>query len=120
MANDLSITVNGTMRTVSAEPRTPLLYVLRNELKLTGPRFGCGLAQCGACAVLMDGKEVRSCITPVSSAAGTQVTTIEGLPSVWASEKGLKTSDAARTPYIRCNKRGSMSRCLNAAIAKAE
>jgi isoquinoline 1-oxidoreductase alpha subunit len=64
---------------VSAAPQTPLLYVLRNELKLTGPRLGCGLAQCGACAVLVDGKEVRACIAPVSSVVGKQVTTIEGL-----------------------------------------
>jgi isoquinoline 1-oxidoreductase alpha subunit len=96
MANDLSIAVNGATRMVSAAPGTPLLYVLRNELKLTGPRFGCGLAQCGACAVLVDGKEVRSCIAPVSSVAAKQVTTIEGLPGLWASEKGLNASDAAR------------------------
>jgi isoquinoline 1-oxidoreductase alpha subunit len=79
MANELKLTVNGAQHMVSAAPQTPLLYVLRNELKLTGPRLGCGLAQCGACAVLVDGKEVRACIAPVSSVVGKQVTTIEGL-----------------------------------------
>ena len=79
MANELTLTVNGAKHVVSAAPQTPLLYVLRNELKLTGPRLGCGVAQCGACAVLVDGKEVRACIAPVSSVVGKQVTTIEGL-----------------------------------------
>jgi isoquinoline 1-oxidoreductase subunit alpha len=97
MASELALSVNGARCVVSAAPTTPLLYVLRNELKLTGPRLGCGLAQCGACAVLVDGKEVRSCVTPVSSAAGKQVTTIEGLPAVWAAEKGLSAADAAAT-----------------------
>jgi isoquinoline 1-oxidoreductase subunit alpha len=97
MASELIISVNGARHSVSAAPQTPSLYVLRNELKLTGPRFGCGLAQCGACAVLVDGKEVRSCITPVPSAAGKRVTTIEGLPEVWAAEKGLSAAVAAKT-----------------------
>jgi nicotinate dehydrogenase subunit A len=73
--------VNGERKTVTVEPDTPLLYVLRNDLELNGPKFGCGLAQCGACSVLVDGKEVRSCVTPVSAVKG-QVTTIEGLGSV--------------------------------------
>jgi isoquinoline 1-oxidoreductase alpha subunit len=77
----LTLSVNGAKHTVSAAPETPLLYVLRNELKLTGPRFGCGIAQCGACAVLVDGKEVRACVAPVSTVAGKRVTTIEGLGS---------------------------------------
>ncbi|MEO8128260.1 MAG: (2Fe-2S)-binding protein [Bryobacteraceae bacterium] len=85
----LTLSVNGTKHVLPVAPDTPLLYVLRNELKLTGPRFGCGVAQCGACAVLVDGKEVRSCIAPASSAVGKRVTTIEGLPAVWAAEKGL-------------------------------
>ena len=96
MANELTLTINGTKHTVSATSDTPLLYVLRNEMRLTGPRFGCGLAQCGACAVLVDGKEVRSCITAVSSVAGKQVTTIEGLPALWAAQTGL-TPEAAQT-----------------------
>ncbi|HMF78794.1 MAG TPA: (2Fe-2S)-binding protein [Bryobacteraceae bacterium] len=97
MASELTLSVNGAKHVVSAAPETPLLFVLRNELKLTGPRLGCGLAQCGACAVLVDGKEVRACVAPVSSAIGKRVTTIEGLPEVWAAQKGLSAGDAAMT-----------------------
>jgi isoquinoline 1-oxidoreductase alpha subunit len=92
MAGELKLTVNGADHTASSKPETPLLYVLRNELKLSGPRYGCGIAQCGACAVLVDGKEMRSCITPVAAVVGKKVTTIEGLPEVWAEEKGLPLS----------------------------
>ena len=97
MANEITLSVNGTKQVVSAAPETPLLFVLRNELKLTGPRLGCGMAQCGACSVLLDGEEVRACITPISYAVGKQVTTIEGLPAVWAAEKSLSAADAANT-----------------------
>ena len=97
MASDLTLSVNGAKQVVSAAPETPLLFVLRNDLKLSGPRLGCGIAQCGACSVLLDGEEIRSCITPVSYAVGKQVTTIEGLPAVWAAEKGLSAADAAKT-----------------------
>ena len=75
----ISLKVNGATRSVPAEPDTPLLYVLRNDLSLNGPKFGCGLAQCGACTVHLDGDAVRSCATPVSAAAGRTVTTLEGL-----------------------------------------
>lgn len=75
----LTITVNGSDHLVEAEPDTPLLYVLRNDLGLHAAKFGCGLSQCGACTVLVDGEAVRSCIYPVSDAAGKQVTTLEGL-----------------------------------------
>ena len=77
MAN-ITLRVNGASRSVNVEPDTPLLYVLRNDLELNGPKFGCGLAQCGACTVLVDGKPVRSCVTPVSAIKGS-VSTIEGL-----------------------------------------
>src|ERR1700692_4209630 len=97
MANELTLSVNGAKQVVSAAPETPLLFVLRNELKLTGPRLGCGMAQCGACAVLLDGEEVRSCVAPLSYAVGKQVTTIEGLPAVWAEQKGLGAADASKT-----------------------
>jgi aerobic-type carbon monoxide dehydrogenase small subunit (CoxS/CutS family) len=97
MANELTLTVNGSSQKVSAAAETPLLYVLRNDLKLTGPRLGCGMAQCGACAVLVDGREMRSCITPVSAVVGKQVTTIEGLPAVWAAAKGVGTAAATNT-----------------------
>jgi aerobic-type carbon monoxide dehydrogenase small subunit (CoxS/CutS family) len=89
-----TIIVNGARRDVQAPGDTPLLYVLRNDLELSGPQFGCGLAQCGACSVLLDGKEIRSCITPLSSAAGKEVTTLEGLPARWAQQKGLAKADA--------------------------
>jgi isoquinoline 1-oxidoreductase alpha subunit len=97
MPGQLTLTVNGAAQTITVDPDTPLLFVLRNELKLTGPKMGCGMAQCGACAVLLDGEEIRTCITPVSYAAGKQVTTIEGLPAVWAAHKRLSDSEAAKT-----------------------
>jgi aerobic-type carbon monoxide dehydrogenase small subunit (CoxS/CutS family) len=97
MPSELTLSVNGAKRAVFSSPDTPLLYVLRNELKLTGPRLGCGMAQCGACAVLLDGEEVRACVAPLSYAVGKQVTTIEGLPAVWAEQKGLSAADAANT-----------------------
>ena len=74
----IRLQVNGTTREVDVDPATPLLFVLRNDLDLTGPRFGCGLGQCGTCTVLIDGNAVRSCITPVSAVRG-QITTLEGL-----------------------------------------
>ena len=92
-----TITVNGVRREVNAPDDTPLLYVLRNDLQLIGPQFGCGLAQCGACSVLIDGKEVRSCITPVASVAGQEITTLEGLPERWAKQKGLSAEEAKTT-----------------------
>jgi nicotinate dehydrogenase subunit A len=75
----ISLSVNGKARTVDTEPDVPLLYVLRNDLELNGPKFGCGMAQCGACTVLMDGNAIRSCVTPVSAAQNKPVTTLEGL-----------------------------------------
>ena len=90
-----TITVNGAKREVKAPGDTPLLYVLRNELELIGPQFGCGLAQCGACSVLIDGKEVRSCITALSDVIPNQeITTLEGLPARWAKQKGLSAEEA--------------------------
>ncbi len=89
MAGPVRIKVNGQARTVTAAADTPLLYVLTNELDLRGPRFGCGLAQCGSCSVLADGVEIRSCVTPLSAVAGKSVTTLEGLPALYAAQKGL-------------------------------
>jgi len=84
-----TIRVNEESRTVSSAPDTPLLYVLTDELQLQGPRFGCGLAQCGSCSVLVDGVETRSCVTPLSRVEGKSVTTLEGLPSWYAKQKKL-------------------------------
>jgi nicotinate dehydrogenase subunit A len=77
-----SLKVNGSRRTVPAEPDTPLLYVLRNDLALNGAKFGCGLAQCGACTVLVDGRPVRSCITAIDAIGDSEITTIEGLGTI--------------------------------------
>jgi len=93
----VTITVNGVKREIQSPSDTPLLYVLRNDLDLSGPQFGCGLMQCGACSVLLEGKEIRSCLTPVSAAAGKEVTTLEGLPARWAQQKGLPTAEASKT-----------------------
>ena len=90
----MQIKVNEKTRTVSAAPDTPLLYVLSNELELHGPRFGCGLAQCGSCSVLVDGVEKRSCVTPVSSVAGKSITTLEGLPIWYAAVRRLSAAPA--------------------------
>jgi aerobic-type carbon monoxide dehydrogenase small subunit (CoxS/CutS family) len=75
----LTLTVNGTSRTLDAEPDKPLLWALREQLTLTGTKYGCGIAQCGACTVHLDGKPVRACVTPVSACIGKRITTIEGL-----------------------------------------
>jgi nicotinate dehydrogenase subunit A len=77
----LSLEVNGRTHAVTAEPGTPLLYVLRNDFGLNGPKFGCGLGQCGSCAVLLDGEVLLSCLTPVEDAVASKITTLEGLGS---------------------------------------
>jgi nicotinate dehydrogenase subunit A len=75
----VNLKVNGVSRSVPAEPETPLLYVLRNDFELNGAKYGCGLAQCGACTVLIDGKAARSCVTPISTVEKSEITTLEGL-----------------------------------------
>ena len=89
MAAALKIKVNERLWPVTSSPDTPLLYVLSNELLLQGPRFGCGLAQCGSCSVLVDGVETRSCVTPVGFLEGKSITTLEGLPAWYAKQNGL-------------------------------
>jgi aerobic-type carbon monoxide dehydrogenase small subunit (CoxS/CutS family) len=89
MANQLKIRVNERVTEISSAPGTPLLYVLIDELQLQGPRFGCGLAQCGSCSVLLNGGEIRSCVTPVSAAEGKSITTLEGLPAWYAKQQKL-------------------------------
>ena len=78
----ITLVVNGIMHTVDVEPETPLLWVLRDSLKLSGTKFGCGMAQCGACTVLIDGKAVRSCVTDIGSVANSEITTLEGLGTI--------------------------------------
>ncbi len=95
MPSDLQLRVNNKTVTVGVEPEMPLLYVLTNDLALQGPRFGCGLGQCGCCSVLVDGIEIRSCITPTSRAVGKSVTTLEGLPTYYAMKMKL-----ARPPEL--------------------
>ena len=77
----IAFKVNGRAVTLDVDPATPLLYILSDDLALRGPKFGCGLGQCGSCTVIMKGQAVRSCVTPVSSAAGAEITTLEGLGS---------------------------------------
>ena len=89
MADEVTLQVNAKTVTVAALPETPLLYVLTDNLALQGPRFGCGLGQCGACSVLVDGVETRSCITPVSRVVGKAVTTLDGLPAYYAARMKL-------------------------------
>ncbi len=75
----VNLNVNGQTHTLDLDPETPLLFVLRNDLTLNGPRFGCGLGQCGACTVIIEGQAIRSCVVPVSSVVGRSITTLEGL-----------------------------------------
>jgi aerobic-type carbon monoxide dehydrogenase small subunit (CoxS/CutS family) len=90
MANALQLRVNEKTWTITVAPETPLLYVLTDDLALQGPRFGCGLGQCGCCSVLADGIEIRSCITPVSKLVNKSITTLEGLPAYYANRMKLK------------------------------
>ena len=99
----ISLKVNGTIRSVDAEPDTPLLYVLRNDLELNGAKFGCGMTQCGACTVLVDGTADASCVTPVGSSAETRSPRSKG--------------SARSTSRTRCRRPSSMNRRRNAAIA---
>jgi aerobic-type carbon monoxide dehydrogenase small subunit (CoxS/CutS family) len=121
MAADLKIKVNEKTWTVASTPDTPLLYVLSNELRLQGPRFGCGLAQCGSCSVLVNGVETRSCVTPVSAVAGKSVTTLEGLPALYASQKKLAQAPAL-TPVQQAmidEQAVQCGYCFNGMIVKA-
>jgi aerobic-type carbon monoxide dehydrogenase small subunit (CoxS/CutS family) len=93
MATELR--VNDKVRSTTASPETPLLYVLTDDFALQGPRFGCGLGQCGCCSVLADGVEIRSCITPMSRVIGKSITTLEGLPAYYALKMKL-----ARPPEL--------------------
>ena len=113
----ITIVVNGTRREVQSPADTPLLYVLRNDLELCGPQFGCGLSQCGACSVLVDGKEIRSCITPLGSVRQGGHHARGASRQVGASEKGFRKPTLKRR-FIRCNRPGSTNRCRCAASAR--
>ena len=78
----ITLKVNGKTHALDVDPTTPLLYVLSDDLELRGPKFGCGLGQCGACTVIVKGQAIRSCITPVSSVAGSEITTLEGIGTI--------------------------------------
>jgi nicotinate dehydrogenase subunit A len=98
----INLKVNGASRSVTAEPDTPLLYVLRNDFELNGAKYGCGLSQCGACTVLIDGQAVRSCVTPISAVATSEITTIEGLGSLEKPhplQQAFITEQAAQCGY---------------------
>src|ERR1700749_4358536 len=100
------LTINGQTREVDVDPDTPLLWVLRDTLGLTGTKYGCGIAQCGACTVHMDGVATRSCSVPVSSAEGTQITTIEGLPANGALHPVQRAWSAPDVPQWVYGQRG--------------
>ncbi len=89
----IELVVNGKKEKVTSSPDTPLLYVLRGELGLNGPKFGCGLEQCGACSVLANGASRRSCMKPLSDFDGQTITTVEGLPALWAQTKNIHHVD---------------------------
>ena len=117
----VDIHVDGRRRETDADPDTPLLYVLTDDLGLKGPRFGCGLAQCGSCSVLIDGVETRACVTPLSAVGDRQVTTLEGLPA-WHGAHGGRTAPSGLHPVqqamideqaIQCGY------CFNGMIIKA-
>ncbi len=109
MASTLNI--NGKPVTVQAEPDTPILWLLRGELKLTGTKFGCGMALCGACTVHLDGEPVRSCMTPISAAEGKAITTIEGVqgPQIDALRKAWTALDVPQCGW--CQSGQLMSAC---------
>jgi len=100
----IAFTLNGRPTTVEADPGTPLLWVLRDQLQLTGTKYGCGIAQCGACTVHLDGRAVRSCVTPVSMVSGKRVTTIEGIgetPVGRAIQKAWQEVDVPQCGYCQ-------------------
>ena len=99
----VNFTVNGRAVSLDVDPETPLLWALRDELRLTGTKFGCGIAQCGACTVHLDGVPTRSCVTPVGSIEGSQVTTIEGLsgPEAEAVQEAWRAIDVPQCGYCQ-------------------
>jgi aerobic-type carbon monoxide dehydrogenase small subunit (CoxS/CutS family) len=88
------LNVNGQAVEIDAEGETPLLYILQNDLSLRGPRFGCGLAQCGSCSVLLDDAEIRACVTPLAAVAGRSITTLEGVAAWYGKRRGMRRPPA--------------------------
>jgi aerobic-type carbon monoxide dehydrogenase small subunit (CoxS/CutS family) len=121
MAPPIRIRVNEQSKTVSASPDTPLLYVLSDELNLRGPRFGCGLGQCGSCSVLINGVETRSCTTPLSSVGNKSITTLEGIPAWYAAQKKLaKVPDLHPVQQAMIEEQAlQCGYCFNGMIVKA-
>ncbi|MBI3937685.1 MAG: (2Fe-2S)-binding protein [Betaproteobacteria bacterium] len=102
MSQAITLTVNGVTRSLAVDADAPLLYVLRNDLELNGPRFGCGLGQCGACTVIVEGRAVRSCVTPVAAVTGKAITTLEGLAGggkLHALQRAFIEEQAAQCGY---------------------
>ena len=106
-----AIVVNGKSYDIAAEPETPLLWVLRGELKLTGTKFGCGIAACGACTVHLDGQPIRSCVTPLSAVGAKAVTTIEGLSGAEADALNTAWNDGDVVQCGYCQTGQLMSAC---------
>ena len=116
MSNDTTLNVNGKKLRVDVDSQTPLLYVLRDHLNLTGTKYGCGEARCGACTVLVDGQAVRSCVTPVSRVSGKQITTIEGIGSdgkLNALQDAFLKADALQCGYCTSGMIMSATALLN-------
>ena len=110
--SSITLKVNGQSHTLDVDPATPLLYVLSDDLALRGPKFGCGLGQCGACTVIVKGEAIRSCVTPVKSVDGAEITTLEGLGSIdkpHALQKAFIAEQAAQCGF-----------CLNGVILTAK
>jgi isoquinoline 1-oxidoreductase alpha subunit len=97
----IALNVNGKVVSVNAEPDTPLLWVLRDELEMTGTKYGCGIAQCGACTVHADGQAIRSCITPISTVASAKITTIEGLGAAHPLQAAWVKHDVPQCGYCQ-------------------
>jgi len=116
---EFDLRVNGQTHTVDVEPDMPVLYVLMNDLELQGPRFGCGMAQCGSCSVLVDGREIRSCVTPVSSIGDQEVTTLEGLPEWFARGQGVSPARHPMQQAMIDQQAVQCGYCSNGIIVKA-
>ena len=116
----ITLTINGKIRSVDAAPDTPLLWVLRDKLGMTGTKFGCGIAQCGACTVHMDGEAMRSCITPVSAVAGKKITTIEAVGANDGRQGGAEGWLEVDVPQCGYCQSGQIMSAIGAARAEQE